>query len=70
MTSCAVVGPWCFCRFFMTARMTFFPENNNMMRRYFALSCYTLARPIKVNIHKYKNHLVFWRQTGKTFDIC
>ena len=66
VTSCTMV----FFRFFMRTRMIFFPENNNMMHRYFALSCHALTCPIKANIDRYKDHLIFWRQKGRSVNIC
>ena len=58
-----------FFRFFMRTRMIFFPEINNMMHRYFALSCHALTCPIKANIDRYKDHLICWRETVRSGTI-
>ena len=58
-----------FFRCFMRTRMTFFPEINNMMYRYFVLSCLVLICPIKANIDRYKDHLICWRETVRSGTI-
>ena len=60
---------WCFSTFLWDKECPLFPKIIIMTCGYFALSCYTLACPIKWTVDKYKGHLVFWRQTVRSVTI-